>query len=756
MRNIVFVIVLLSFLLAPFSGLYDTRWIDLLFFQLPLLAFVLLITGREKAEQPLYIPPGTGAVLLLIMTGLVQLIPLPAQLIRSLSPKAWEIYRETAGVLKPDIWMTLTLAPKNTLHVVFSLVSCCAGYFVAANVLADRGRLKIAAMSLAALGGGLGGTIIILRFLNLQRTSSGATVLAGGSSPAITAVMILVCAISLALFLAERPAIHYGTLRERIADFFANPREKKHFIFGVPGVFIPLALAMYCPAVLPILVLSLLLFLIFMGLRGRGRSEVPWLMVYLVLVFALTLFSVHKDVPSANDLGRAAPEVHAVSREILRDFTVTGSGFGTISALAPRYRLTMEPGIGAGQVVRGIFNLAAQGGLLSAVIFGWLSVGFLVPTFVLWRRRRNKLAVYLYAAALSGLVAFGICLLLFPFRNHTAFPLLLFLAAGLTAAAAKPEIRERKSSGLRPQIRRMALMLICAFIFFGGFFYLGDLAARGLQRDFGENGVDAMEPDRYRLVRSARCDPFNPQYRYDLGYQALDSGDLLLAREHFVRALRLDPQNGNAIYGLAQAFLASGEQAIARQLVSAAMKTNPDSREILLGHVSRLLKTKNLPKALESIRSFLEVNSSDTLFWLEYLVSSGFDLHELTGILPDLSRSWYDYGQYLLQRGDRSGAAKAFHQAITLAEKEEMPDKTLFLTIARIFEKQKSYEDALDVLLAGGRKYPEEKSFLSSTARIYLEMGISFKAIELYRKILILDPADRMAREQLNRLESSL
>jgi hypothetical protein len=35
-------------------------------------------------------------------------------------------------------------------------------------------------------------------------------------------------------------------------------------------------------------------------------------------------------------------------------------------------------------------------------------------------------------------------------------------------------------------------------------------------------------------------------------------------------------------------------------------------------------------------------------------------------------------------------------------------------------------------------------------------MGITFKAIELYRKILILDPADRMAREQLNRLESSL
>jgi tetratricopeptide (TPR) repeat protein len=85
-----------------------------------------------------------------------------------------------------------------------------------------------------------------------------------------------------------------------------------------------------------------------------------------------------------------------------------------------------------------------------------------------------------------------------------------------------------------------------------------------------------------------------------------------------------------------------------------------------------------------------------------------------------------------------------------------MPDTSLFLSVARFFETQQSYEDALDVLLKAGRKFPEEKSFLSSAARIYQEMGITFKAIELYRKILILDPADSLAREQLDRLENSL
>jgi tetratricopeptide (TPR) repeat protein len=751
----------LLFFLVPFSGLYETLWIDLLFFLLPSAAFVLLIAREEKSDPPLYAPPGTSAILLLIMIGLVQLVPLPAQLVRILSPETWEIYTETAGVLDPDSWMTLTLEPKITLHAVFSLVSCCAGYFVAANVLADRGRLKIAAMSLAALGGGLGGTVLILRLLNLQASPPGTTLteppaMAGDAFLVVTTVMVLVCTISFALFLAERPAIHYGTLQERIADFFANPGQKKHFIFGLPVVVIPLALALYKPGMLAVLAVSILLLLILLGSRSRGRSEVPYLLVYLVLVMILTIFAAHKAPPPSESVGPVASEQSAVSRRVFRDFAVAGSGFGTISSLAPRYRLTTEPGAGAKSVVRGFFHLAAQGGLLSVAALCWLALGFLLRTFIAWRRRRHKLAVYVYAAAFSGLVAYGLCLLSFPFRNQTAFPLLVFLIAGFSAAAAMPGKSSPDRKELRQNFRLLSLGLIFALVFFALYFYMGSLAARSLYGDVRWAAEGGMELSRYRLLRAVRYDPFNPRYRYDLGFAALASGDSRQAREHFARALQLDPLNGIAVYSLAQAFEAQGENAIARNLVSAALKNNPDSREILLGYVSRLLDTNNTSMALESIRSSLEIDPSNTLFWLEYLVSSGFELRKLTRVLPNLSRSWYDYGQYLLQRGDSSGASGAFLQATTLAENEEMPDKTLFLSVARFFEAQQSYEDALDVLLTAGRKFPEEKSFLSSAARIYQEMGITFKAIELYRKILILDPADNLAREQLERLEGGL
>ncbi len=762
MRNAVFVILLVLFFLAPFSGLYETLWIDLLFFLLPAVAFVLLIAGRGEADPPLNIPPGSIAILLLILIGLVQLIPLPPQLVRILSPETWEIYRETAGVLNPDIWMTLTLGPKNTLHAVFSLVSCGTGYFVAANVLADRSRLKIAAMSLAALGGGLGGTIIILRMLNLEASSSGAvsadlSVPAAGASLAVTTVMVLVCAVSLALFLAERPAIHYGTLQERIADFFASPGQKKHFIFALPGVVIPLAIALYKPGILFILAISILLFLILLSLRSRGRREVPYLIVYLVLVMVLAIFATHKLNRQADAIGLASQARRtAVSRQLFRDFAVAGSGFGTISSIAPRYGLTIEAGTGAKSVVQGFYHLAAQGGVLSVAALGWLVLGFFVRTYIIWRRRRQKLALYLYAAGISGLVAFSICLLPFSFQNQKAFPLLVFLAAGFTAAAAMPGKLVEESKGLRQSIRLSALGLVSAVMFIALYIYLGDLTAKVLYGGGRGPGEGGLEQGRYRLVRSARYDPFNPQYRYDLGFQALDSGNPELARNYFVQALRLDPLNGNATYGLGQAFWAFGEKDIAQKLVSAALKNNPNSREILLAHVSRLLKTKQIAMALESIRTSLNANSADTLFWVEFLVSYGFDGHELTRILPERSRCWYEYGQYLLQRGDHAGAAGAFHQAVTLAESEATPEKTLFLTVTRFFEEQKSYQDALDVLLAASRKYPEEKAFLSSEARIYQEMGITFKAMELYRKILILDPADSQAREQLDRLENNL
>ena len=101
-------ILLLAILWVPFSGLFNSPWSELFLYLLPLLALLFLVLNRWKESAWIIIPPGFNALLVFIGLGLMQLIPLPPQLVRILSPEAWQIYQETAGVLQPDAWLPLT------------------------------------------------------------------------------------------------------------------------------------------------------------------------------------------------------------------------------------------------------------------------------------------------------------------------------------------------------------------------------------------------------------------------------------------------------------------------------------------------------------------------------------------------------------------------------------------------------------------------------------------------------------------------
>jgi tetratricopeptide (TPR) repeat protein len=91
-----------------------------------------------------------------------------------------------------------------------------------------------------------------------------------------------------------------------------------------------------------------------------------------------------------------------------------------------------------------------------------------------------------------------------------------------------------------------------------------------------------------------------------------------------------------------------------------------------------------------------------------------------------------------------------------LARQEDSPDKSIFLSMVNFFELHQSYDEALDALLVAREKYPEDIDFLLSSGRIYQEMGITYKAKEIYQKILILDANNEDARQRLELMEGIL
>ncbi len=764
MNRIGFVILLFAFFWFPFSGLFGFTWFDPFTTLLPLLVLVLLILERWQKPEWIMIPPGSNALLLLVLLGLVQLVPLPPQLVRLLSPKAWEIYQETVGVLDVGSWLSLSLAPKATLQSIFRFVGCWAAYIAATNLLTERNKLKAAAAFMAALGGGVAAGILVLwvldAFLAIFPSYNGSRVAFSIQHEIIlTTFMVMACPLSLALFLADRPTVRFGTLKERLSELFSALVQKRYLVYGLPAVVIPLAVATYWADGLLILIPAVLLFLVFLSLRSRGRREVSYLFTYFFLVFILAVSLRLTESVQKNAEIETAAEVDsrlgtAISREVLSDFILTGAGYGTFPAISKRYGLELPTNpVSAGQ---NFFCLASQGGLIGLGAVGWFLIAFLGRTFPRWRQRHHKLATYLYAAGLGAVLAYTISYLFLGGTGRSGFPLLVFLLLGLVAASAGSSAQTTSEKASHRLVRVVTTYFILVAIFFAAFFQFGGLASQKLYsaaRNSAPEITEARESSRSLMNLATFLDPLNPRYHYAQGYLAMDLHNEEVAMEHFADGLRLGPLDSGALYGLGQSFLAAGKTETGAKLVLGALNNDPSSMEIQSAYVDQLLKTREVTKALGLVRQFLESSPEDTLFWIQNLTREGIVESRLPQILPDRSRSYHDYGLHLVQHGDAAKAVEFFRKALALASQEKQPDKAIFLSLARFFENHQSYDDALATLLVAGDKYPEDISFLLSTARIYQQMGITFKAKQIYQKVLILDSSNEEARERLDLLE---
>jgi tetratricopeptide (TPR) repeat protein len=765
MNRAAFIFLLLAFVWCPFSIFFDSPLAELLVCLLPLFSLLLLVLERWEDPEWIRIPPGFNVILFLIAFGVVQLIPLPSPLVRILSPNSWNIYQDTVGVFQEGSWMSLSLTPKATLGMLFRLIGCWAGYIAAANLFVEGNRLKLTASFMSAFGGGI--AVVILGVWGIDAifgTFSGNAGFQSVLSPRLTVpaglILVTTCSLSLALFLAERPTVHYGTWKERLREYFFSFRQKRHFLYGLPAFLIPLALVPLWPGGLQVLLLILVLLLVMLGFRSRGRRIMTYLFGYLllILILAVSTFIQNEFLPEeVADAPMVQVEENsgkAVSSELPSDFLVTGAGYGSFSSISQRYGL-VSSSEKQGRVGQGFIRFVSQAGLIGLVATCWFLGTFVFHTFHRWWNRRQKLTVYLYPAGLGGILSFILGYFSFGGNGLEGIALPVSLLFGLTAASAKPLPQTRDDDFL--QISKPAtVFLTISSIFFIAFFNLGDLTGKNFYdqaRNLVSETREAREYSRKLLIRASFFDPFNSRYRYAQGYHAMDSGKEELARGYFIEGLRLAPLDSKSLFGLGQYLFTSGDADSGQKLLHAALKSEPFSREIQSAYVDQMIKSGKGPEAWSLIKNFLQSSPQDTLFWIQNLANLGIDEAVRPRILPELSRSYHDYGLYLLQRGDAVKADRFFRKAVEIARKEKKPEKSIFLSLVGFFEKHQSFDKALETLLVAREKYPDETSFLMASGRVYEEMGITFKAKEIYQEVLILDPSNEDARQRMETLD---
>ena len=778
--KIIFIVVLI---LAP--TLFGTveQWSLTIMQTLCLSATLLLLLSVYLRGSPVYRVPALVPLFCFLGYLLFQMIPLPPALVQIISPATHALYMDTLGQVDTPEWMALSIHPRATLSEFFRFSAYISFYVLSVHLLSQRTFLK-KTLGIVIVFASLTAILAIVDSLTAipgaQRKIYWFRELTQGGAPFGPYVnrnhyagwMGMIFPIVLSLFLFYKPTGMHRSIREKIIAFLTQDRTNTRILLGLSAILI-LASIFLCLSRGGII--SICLAALFLGVMvtlkrpGYGKG------VLMICGFAFVLlcigwfgwepifnrfdaiWNVHGDIAGQR------PILWADSLNLVKDFPVTGSGFGTFMDLYPKYR--HFPG---NMVVKHAHNdyleFLAEGGIIGVFLVFWFLAVFIYKSLRVFRKRNDRYSIYLYLGSLAGIISILLHGLT-DFNLHIgANGLYFFFLVGLAVSAANTRISYRQadtylnrlqlplSRNLVPLIA--VLCLVVLFVNLGGF--IGELSYASIKGiHLGQDTTQAIlaEVDR-RARRANRLDPLEAKYRFAAGnIETFRSNDELALRQYRA-ALRLNPTRGEYLKRLAIAFSAQGNFDTSEKLFRAAVQYHPKNPQMYLDYAAWLLSQGHTQDAKEHLKHAIVLDPGKTENSLILMSIHGVADQEMQAAIPERVEPYIRFADFILQTGNVKLAEASYHRALEFAKNEKMVKVGHFNRVYQFYIKHDRIEDALAVLQKAIEVLPANPHLRIKMAALYEQVGITYRAVEEYRNALMMNPKNRKARTRLEKILS--
>jgi O-antigen ligase len=556
-------------------------------------AGLLLFFPRAKHPVPLYSIPGLLPLLLLICWMYVQCIPLPPQLIRMPAPHIFEIYQPFLDLPGAFPWIPLTLHLKATLLESLRISSYALFYILTVQLLSRSSRLRYTVHLVVILA------LCIAFFAFLQKFSSPhkiywfrqipASAWQGALGPWVypnhyAGFMVMLAPLALGLFMYYRPAAQADrSIRERIISLCSTPGVNLRLLlaFGIVLLIASIFLSQSRGGILSI-TCAVLLYAALYHHKYSGRIHIHSLFLVCALILAAGLFNgqpvLEKFISTFTAPGGGIQDgrlkVWQDALSIIRDFPLTGTGFGTFSEVYLHYKSFIDIYF-YDHAHNDYIELFTDGGVIGFGLAAWFILTIVNTGLTQLSVSRDNFAVQFSIASLCGIAG----LLLYSitdFNLHNgANGLYFFFLCGLLVSAG----HTRHHSSLRPTLLSpvrspfirtisctVVLLLLAALLPVMG----GTIMAARLYNQAEVIASSMRRPAKKRaamaklLNRAKNLDPLAGRYDYALAHIEAQRGNNKTALQYYQSAARKQPME--------TAFLHAAE-------IPAATARRPDSRQ---------------------------------------------------------------------------------------------------------------------------------------------------------------------------------
>jgi len=658
-----------------------------------LLLFLISVCYQKKAFHEV---PGLVPLIFLGAYILLQIVPLPPDLVKFISPATHTLYSETIGSVSPPGWISFSINPKATLSEFFRFSAYLAFYVLTVQLLTKKDLLRNTIKIVIVFASLLSVQAIVQHFTAIQGVSQADQKifwfreLTHGGAPFGPYVnrnhyagwMGMIFPIVLSMFLFHKPMGAYRSFREKTVEFLTQDRTNTYILLGLSAILISVSifLSLSRGGIIS-LCLASLFFAVLVAHRkpGHGRG------VLIICVFSIVLlcvgwfgwepvfkrFDTIRDVHG--DIAGQRLTIWEDSLNLVKDFPVIGSGFGTFVDLYPKYR--HFPG---NLVVKHAHNdyleLLAQGGILGALLVFWFLAVFFFKSVRTFLKRKDMYSIYLYLGSLAGIISILIHGLT-DFNLHIgANGLYFFFLLGITVSAANTRISHRQRDTnlnrfqlplpkfLGPLIAVAILFML--FVNMGGF--IGELnyaSIKGIHLDQNISKTMLVEINR-RARMARRLDPLEAKYRFAAAnIEAFRSNDDI-ALKQYKKAVRLNPTSGEYLQQLAAELSARNNFNGADKLFHAGIKYDPGNPKRYLGYAAWLLSQGHKQRAMENLNRAVAIEPKNIDESLTLMVIHGLTEQEMQTAIPERVEPYLRFGDFLYQTGNVEMAEAVYRRTL--------------------------------------------------------------------------------------------
>jgi O-antigen ligase/Flp pilus assembly protein TadD len=754
--------------------------------------FLVLLTGASllfyfvhclPAGRPFYQIPGLVPLALVGALLVLQLIPLPDSVLALVSPRSLLFRQKTAGLFAANNAWPISLDLGGGLYELSRFLVCCGCYVLSIQLLSDGKMFKRTVLILSFFGGLLALSSILqfiftvdrilwLRHLPVHSSPFGPYV----NRNHYAGLMEMLFPLALALACALRPSRQFGSRREKILGFFDDDDFLLFILLCFSAVLMALSVFMSLSrGGIFSLCLSLLFFVLVASRTvstGRKTRFVPITAILVcATVMAVSWFGWDKVESRFSQLETEIGAISPASRhQILKnslnmvtDFPLAGAGFGSFRNVFPKYHNLPLYGV-LEHAHNDYLQLLAEGGIVGVILLLIFFAGLFRATFRTLKKRVEPYAVFVCLGAATGLLAiFSHSAADFNLHINANTLYFAFLCA-LAVSAAHTRFRPNLVPGtylvsyktnkrwVLPGV--MVLLWIPLLVFsagqWAGAFYTGPFKHIRITGGTDPAVRDQMEKS---AARASRLDPFEASYRVMAGDAAFAARNFTKALAAYQEAIILVPTCSEFLQKAAlAAYYANKDIKQADALMSAGVEFYPAQPVFYARYAAFLLKTDRPAAARDIIRKGIALEPARTDMFFDIMRDGKMTPAEMYIALADNSYVWARFAAYI-EKTDYSFMRKEIlEKAVTAAGREEKPSAAVYSSLAGLWVKENDYDQAIMVLEKGVAKLPDQTGLLYDLAMLYEHLRITYKAAELYKKVLIINPGHKNARARLENL----